>query len=155
MKHHSSEKGQALILIALAVIGLVGFSALTIDGGRVLSDKRNAQNAADTSVLSAALAKIQGKSDYKNYGVTRATSNGYSTGSNATVEINLCNELGLLAKGYLRAPTHRNIFASRSHPSFLRPLHGYLVGIKSQTQWRQLPASREAHPRVHYLAVLE
>ena len=99
MKHHSSEKGQALILIALAVIGLVGFSALTIDGGRVLSDKRNAQNAADTSVLTAALAKIQGKSDYKNYGVTRATSNGYTTGSNATVEINLCNELGVTCQG--------------------------------------------------------
>ena len=55
MKKINSQRGQALILIALAVVGLVGFTALTIDGGLVLSDRRNAQNTADTSVLAAAL----------------------------------------------------------------------------------------------------
>ncbi len=100
MKKTNSQKGQALILIALAMIGLVGFTALTVDGGRVLSDRRNAQNAADTSVLAAALAKIQKKSDYKNYAVARATSNGYTTGTNgATVEVNLCSESGVTCQG--------------------------------------------------------
>jgi len=100
MKKINSQKGQALILIALAMVGLVGFTALTVDGGRVLSDRRHAQNAADTSVLAAALAKIQGKPDYKNYAVDRATSNGYTTGANgATVDVNLCSESGINCVG--------------------------------------------------------
>jgi len=54
----ASEKGQALILIALAAIGLFAFTALAIDGSRVYSDKRHAQNAADTAALAGALALV-------------------------------------------------------------------------------------------------
>jgi uncharacterized membrane protein len=53
------EKGQAIIMVAFAIVGLVAFAALAIDGGRVLSDRRHAQNAADTAVYAAALARIQ------------------------------------------------------------------------------------------------
>jgi hypothetical protein len=49
-----SEQGQALVLIVLGIIGLLGFAALAIDGGRVYSDRRNMQNASDTASLSAA-----------------------------------------------------------------------------------------------------
>jgi uncharacterized membrane protein len=56
MKRKSQEKGQALILVALAAIGLVGFAALAIDGSMKFSDQRHAQNAADSAALAAALA---------------------------------------------------------------------------------------------------
>ena len=79
MKHHSSEKGQVLILVAFAVIGLIGFSALTIDGGRTLSDKRDAQNAADNAALSAALAKVNNQ-NYTTAAQNIANSNGYTNG---------------------------------------------------------------------------
>ncbi|MCI0553607.1 MAG: pilus assembly protein TadG-related protein, partial [Anaerolineae bacterium] len=59
MTNKNSEKGQALVLIALAAVGLFAFAALAIDGGRVFSDRRHAQNAADTAALAAALAKIR------------------------------------------------------------------------------------------------
>ncbi len=59
MYHKKSEKGQALVIIALAAVGLFAFTALAIDGSRVFSDRRHAQNAADTAVLAAALAKIR------------------------------------------------------------------------------------------------
>ena len=59
MKPRLQERGQALILIALAAVGLFGFSALAIDGSRVFSDRRHAQNAADTAALAAALARVQ------------------------------------------------------------------------------------------------
>ena len=49
------ERGQALILIALAAVGLFGMTGLAIDGGMVFSDRRNAQNAADTAALAGAL----------------------------------------------------------------------------------------------------
>ncbi|MEO7839330.1 MAG: Tad domain-containing protein [Anaerolineales bacterium] len=76
MLHNKSEKGQALVLIALAVVGLVGFTALAIDGGRVFSDRRHAQSAADTAALTAALAKIK-KQNITTAAQNIAASNGY------------------------------------------------------------------------------
>jgi hypothetical protein len=76
MRKNKHEKGQALIVIALAAIILFGFAALSIDGSVVFSDKRHAQNAADTSAMAAALAKTRGN-DLFTAGQTRSTSNGY------------------------------------------------------------------------------
>ena len=53
-----AEKGQALVVIALAAVALFGFVALAIDGSAQYSDRRNAQNAADTAALAAALEKV-------------------------------------------------------------------------------------------------
>lgn len=79
------ENGQAMIIIALAAIVLFGFAALAIDVSRVLSDRRNAQNAADTSAMAAALAKTRGNANFATVGQTRATSNGYD--NNGTTNI--------------------------------------------------------------------
>jgi hypothetical protein len=56
MMKNLSEKGQAIVMVAFAVIGLVAFAALAIDGGRLFSDKRHAQNAADSAAMAVALA---------------------------------------------------------------------------------------------------
>jgi Flp pilus assembly protein TadG len=50
-KIKQSEKGQAIVLLALAIIVLLGFTALAIDGGMAFSDRRHAQNASDASSL--------------------------------------------------------------------------------------------------------
>jgi len=47
------QRGQALILLALGLVGLVGFTALAIDGGRAFADRRHAQNAADNAAYAA------------------------------------------------------------------------------------------------------
>jgi len=47
----STQQGQALIIIAIAFIGLLGFAALAIDGGMTYSDRRVAQNVSDASSL--------------------------------------------------------------------------------------------------------
>ncbi len=85
MKRMNSQKGQALILIAFAAVGLFAFTALAIDGSRAFSDKRHAQNTADTSVMAAALAEIRtpGNATAKftagrNAALARAVSNGYN-----------------------------------------------------------------------------
>ena len=98
MKSMKSQKGQALVIIALGAVVLFGFAALAIDGSRVFSDRRHAQNAADTSALAAALAKVRGQ-DYSTAGLDRATSNGYSNDTDSTVEIHLCNETGITCEG--------------------------------------------------------
>jgi len=58
-KTTNSERGQVLVIVALAMIGLIGITGLAIDGSMVLMDRRHAQNAADTAVLAGALAYIQ------------------------------------------------------------------------------------------------
>jgi hypothetical protein len=72
----SSETGQALLLIVFGMVALLGFAALAIDGGMVYSDRRQAQNAADTAALAAALAKLNNQ-NYVLAARQRASSNGF------------------------------------------------------------------------------
>ena len=46
-----SERGQAIVLITLAMVVLLGFTALAVDGSMVYADRRHAQNTADLSSL--------------------------------------------------------------------------------------------------------
>src|SRR6266498_473679 len=88
MKKKSSEKGQALIVIALTAILLFSFAALAIDGSVVFSDRRHAQNASDTAALAAALAKVRGQA-YTTAATSRAASNGYdNNGTTNIVQVN-------------------------------------------------------------------
>src|SRR5215216_3255102 len=75
----TTQHGQALVMVALAAIGLFAFAALAIDGSAIFSDRRHAQNAADTSALSAALAKVRNDplKPWESMGLARAESNGY------------------------------------------------------------------------------
>src|SRR5574341_2500766 len=57
------ERGQALIVIALAAVVIFGFAALAIDGTAMFADRRHAQNSADTAALAAALAKVNQLTD--------------------------------------------------------------------------------------------
>lgn len=58
-----SERGQAMVLIVLGIVVMLGFTALAIDGGRLYSERRHAQNAADAASLSGALQKATGQPD--------------------------------------------------------------------------------------------
>lgn len=78
IKKHPTERGQALILIVLGIVALIGLTSLSIDGGRAFSDRRHAQNAADTAALAAALKKARGDTaNWQNAGLQRAADNGY------------------------------------------------------------------------------
>src|ERR1035437_3974378 len=86
------EKGQALVLIALAIMGLFGMVALAIDGGMAFSDRRQAQNAADAGALYAArvyaqsLTTVNGAS--QDQVRTQVAGNGYThDGTNTIVTL--------------------------------------------------------------------
>jgi len=113
----TKERGQALIIIAFAMIGLMAIVGLAVDGAAKFSDRRHAQNAADTAAMAAALAKVDTiaaaqsnpsittspdtcpppsglMSDASDVcaalmltGLDRAVSNGYDNFTNNTVEI--------------------------------------------------------------------
>ena len=101
IKHLNSEKGQAIIYLVLGLVVFLGFVALAIDGGMVLADRRDAQNATDASALAGASAAAQrlgsaivnpgtvnpnctslqlspAKTDALNSAINRATSNQYT-----------------------------------------------------------------------------
>jgi len=84
-KHHT-ESGQALILIVIALAGLIGLTALAVDGGHVYATLRQAQNAADTASFAAAVSKINGGNlaGLQAAGQARAASNGFTNGAGGT-----------------------------------------------------------------------
>src|SRR5262245_62807240 len=49
----SAQRGQAMVLMAVAMIALLAFVVLAIDGGRFYSQRRTSQNASDMAALAA------------------------------------------------------------------------------------------------------
>jgi len=133
----ASEKGQALILITLVAIGLFGFAALAIDGSMAFSDKRHAQNAADTSALTAALAKIRGQ----NWATTvdtaraRAASNGYNNdGITNSVDVYLCNDANATCTA-LPAGAKPEEYIQVKITSHVRTYFARVIGRDEVTNW--------------------
>lgn len=55
----NTEKGQALILITMALVALLGFTAVAVDGSMVYSDRRYSQAAADSSAMAGSAAAAE------------------------------------------------------------------------------------------------
>ncbi len=49
-----NESGAALVIVAISMVALLGFSALAIDGGRLYTEKDKLQKALDATVLASA-----------------------------------------------------------------------------------------------------
>ena len=78
MKTNRSEKGQAFVLIIVAIVAIFGFAALAVDGGNVYAERRRAQNAADASALAAASAAQQENPNWKQVAFNLAATNGFN-----------------------------------------------------------------------------
>lgn len=90
MHKYSKERGQALIIIVLAMVGLAGMAGLVVDGGNLFLDRRNAQNAADSAALAAALTRIRGGAgqNLSTSALSSAAQNGYdNNGTSNIVEV--------------------------------------------------------------------
>jgi hypothetical protein len=77
MNTRTSEKGQAIVLIAAMIVGLVGMTAIAVDGGRVYAERRSVQNAADNAALAGALAKCYSET-VSTAAMASAASNGFN-----------------------------------------------------------------------------
>jgi Flp pilus assembly protein TadG len=87
-KTHSSEKGQAIALMVLALTALIAIVALAVDGGRLYYAQRTAQNAADNASLAGALARCQDTS-VTTAAFNSAAINGFNNdGTSNTVTVN-------------------------------------------------------------------
>jgi hypothetical protein len=106
------RRGKVVALVALALIPMMGFAAIAIDGGMLLSDRRQAQRAADSAALAAATDlytrwKANGGADSgakaATSAQTTATANGYNNdGVTNTVVVNIPPKSGTFngQKGY-------------------------------------------------------
>jgi Flp pilus assembly protein TadG len=98
-KNKNSEKGQAIVYLAVGMIVFLGFVALAIDGGMSLADRRHSQNVADASSLAggaaASLTLENNHIDYNSWScyspavtnadltaITRAAANNFSIDTN-------------------------------------------------------------------------
>lgn len=57
--HRSRQEGQIIPLLALSLVVLLGALAVVLDGGRVYSQRRNTQNAADAAAMAGASVLVQ------------------------------------------------------------------------------------------------
>lgn len=77
-----------MIMIVLTIIGLIGASALAIDGTNAFIDSRRADTAASAAALTAALTRIEG-GNWRAAALATAAANGYdNNGDTNTVEMN-------------------------------------------------------------------
>jgi len=74
-----AESGQAIVIIAFLMIGLIGMLGLAIDGGGLFFLQRDAQNASDAAVVAATYAKCT-EGDPVVAAVQAAAENGFSNG---------------------------------------------------------------------------
>ena len=132
------ERGQALIIIAFAIIGLVGMVGLAIDGGSKFSDRRHAQNAADTAALAAALAKVDaliaGVSD-KSPTTNAVTTCPPPSGVQASP---VCDALQLAGLDRADSNGYGNNLTSNTVKIYSPPISGYYSTIVNSDEYVQV-----------------
>lgn len=81
------DSGAVLVIAAIVMLLMLGFAALSLDGGRGLNEERDSQNAADQASLAAAWAQCNGR-DPQAAGLASAAVNGFNNdGATNTVTV--------------------------------------------------------------------
>jgi Flp pilus assembly protein TadG len=141
MKTDRTQKGQALILIVLAVVGLLALTGLAVDGSATYSNRQGAQNAADTAALTGALDVANSNSSgVVNDAKGAATTSGFTTGTAATVTVNnppvasnACNgtlpTFSLASNQYVQVVINTNVNTSFSSLVGVKQMHNCVDAI--------------------------
>jgi len=85
------ESGQAIVILALVMVALLGFVGLVVDGGGLFFLQRDAQNATDAAVIAATYARCTNAApaDVMAAGYAAAEQNGFYNGYDGrTVVVN-------------------------------------------------------------------
>ncbi len=80
------HRGQTLVLMALGMLVFMGFVALSVDGGMILSTRRRAQAAADSAALAAAYARIRNE-DWQQRAWDVASDNGFDAAQGDVIQV--------------------------------------------------------------------
>jgi hypothetical protein len=114
-RKRSRESGQAVVLMAMMLVGLVALAGLAVDAGRLYAEKRRAQNAADNAALAASRAMCLGE-DYNSMALLLAGQGGYDNdGVSNIVTVNSPPATGL----YAGNPSHIEVTIVSNFPAML------------------------------------
>jgi hypothetical protein len=94
-KNKKQESGQIIVLLAISLLVLVIVSALAVDGGMIYSERRFAQNAADSASLAGGGAVLNYMEELTG-GVRNVT---YSTFSCSNTLINMAKDNAIFLAG--------------------------------------------------------
>lgn len=83
---NGNDRGQVAVLVGIMITGLIGFSALAIDVGSLVADKRDLQNAADAMALAGA-QDLPSQTYATSTARTWATKNGVTSGEIQSITI--------------------------------------------------------------------
>jgi Putative Flp pilus-assembly TadE/G-like len=115
----STRNGAVTPWVVLSLMVIVGVVAITMDGGRIMEERRHAQATADAAALAGAVQLynnfFQTKSPAANAALSVAAANGYSNdGVNSIVTVNVPPLTGAFAgkAGYIEVVTQRNLSAT-------------------------------------------
>ena len=101
------ERGQLLVLFALALVAVVASVGLVLDGGGAFVQRREQQNVADAAAMAAGYASLNG-TDATAAAKSVAASNGYPDGQSGTV---VTVTVGSTTATVTIDRPHRNYFA--------------------------------------------
>jgi Flp pilus assembly protein TadG len=90
----NGERGQVVVIFALALVTMVAMVGLILDGGSAFAQRRSEQNAADLAALAAAndLIVNQGSADWVGTARSVAADNGFTHGEDGvTVDVTCWN----------------------------------------------------------------
>jgi len=106
------ERGQILVIFALALVALLAMVGLVLDGGSAFAQRRDQQNAADLAALAGANDYLLNSNATAAYARARAVAslNGYTDGAGGvTVNVSLTVSNGARVQVDITAP-HPNTF---------------------------------------------
>lgn len=138
------QGGQAMILVAVAVLVLTALLVLALDGGRIYLDRRQLQNAADAGALAGAenLQVLPYPSFASAHGQAMQTivknlpgtsSAGYVAPSSQSGASNYAIGGGYQVTLYA-TPTTYQVTVSHSMTTVLAPVHGFSSTVQDQAQ---------------------
>lgn len=81
------ERGQVLVIFALALVAIVAMTGLVLDGGSTFVQRRSMQNVADAAALAGAYDYVNNANSASAIAAAQAAAaaNGYTNGSNGVV----------------------------------------------------------------------
>jgi hypothetical protein len=120
------QRGQAIVLIALMIVLMLGMAALAIDGGGLFFLKRDAQNAADAAALIASreLCVNPDNPDWPEEGRKAATENGFTQG--------------------VDTPRFNNVYVTVAHPGTL-PAGAPVGASPNEYAWVEITATKPSY----------
>lgn len=131
-----SERGQALIVITAAAIVLFAMVGMAIDGSSKFSDRRHAQNAADTAAMAASLAQVDAIVYAEAHG--QSSSTGTCPPPSGTPSTAICDALQLAGLDRAASNGYDNNLASNTVEIYSPPITGYYSTVSNKEHYVQV-----------------